>query len=59
MPSPSGYDPTEDDLACGTCEPCRLRLKGFEEAGVPDPILYPKRKEGEAPLGKKAARNRR
>lgn len=27
-------------LACGVCDSCRLRLKGFEEAGVKDPISY-------------------
>jgi len=31
---------TEDDVACGTCESCRLRLRGFERAGVVDPIPY-------------------
>ncbi len=31
---------TESSLACGACESCRLRLKGFAEAGVADPIAY-------------------
>lgn len=30
------------DEACGVCDSCRLRLKGFDEAGVPDPIAYQK-----------------
>ena len=29
-----------EDAACGVCDSCRLRLKGFEEAGVGDPIPY-------------------
>ena len=29
-----------EDAACGVCDSCRLRLKGFEEAGVEDPIQY-------------------
>jgi 7-cyano-7-deazaguanine synthase len=28
------------DFACGVCDSCRLRLKGFKKAGVKDPILY-------------------
>jgi 7-cyano-7-deazaguanine synthase len=34
------YDPAADGTACGRCEACLLRLKGFEEAGVPDPVRY-------------------
>jgi len=29
-----------EEKACGVCDSCRLRLNGFEKAGVPDPILY-------------------
>lgn len=29
-----------DDLACGTCDSCALRLRGFEQAGVADPVTY-------------------
>lgn len=36
----SCYDPSDDGLACGKCDSCRLRLKGFEEAGRTDPIRY-------------------
>lgn len=36
----SCYDPTRDGRACGECDSCQLRLKGFREAGVPDPIEY-------------------
>jgi len=38
----SCYDPTEDGAACGLCDSCRLRLKGFAEAGVADPARYVK-----------------
>jgi 7-cyano-7-deazaguanine synthase len=36
----SCYDPASDGLACGQCDSCQLRLKGFEEAGLNDPVLY-------------------
>ena len=36
----SCYDPGSDGSACGHCEACLLRLKGFEEAGVSDPLVY-------------------
>jgi 7-cyano-7-deazaguanine synthase len=36
----SCYDPTSTGLACGTCDSCRLRRRGFEEAGVDDPTQY-------------------
>ncbi len=35
----SCYDP-EGELACGRCDACRLRLKGFAEAGLIDPVNY-------------------
>jgi 7-cyano-7-deazaguanine synthase len=34
------YDPAPDGAACGRCDACRLRAKGFREAGVPDPTRY-------------------
>ena len=36
----SCYDPTPAGDHCGRCDSCRLRAKGFEEAGVPDPTVY-------------------
>jgi 7-cyano-7-deazaguanine synthase len=36
----SCYDPTPDGLACGACDSCQLRLKGFREVGREDPIRY-------------------
>lgn len=36
----SCYDPASDGSACSRCEACLLRLKGFAEAGVRDPIRY-------------------
>ena len=36
----SCYDPSPDGLACGHCDSCFLRKKGFLEAEVPDPTNY-------------------
>ncbi len=36
----SCYDPDEAGRACGRCDSCQLRKKGFAEAGVPDPTVY-------------------
>lgn len=36
----SCYDPTVHGVACGHCDSCRLRLKGFADAGMKDPIRY-------------------
>lgn len=36
----SCYDPDQDGAACGACDACQLRLKGFREAGVADPVRY-------------------
>ncbi|MFT3710583.1 MAG: 7-cyano-7-deazaguanine synthase QueC [Archangium sp.] len=38
----SCYDPSPEGLACGRCDSCLLRRKGFEEASVPDPTRYVK-----------------
>jgi 7-cyano-7-deazaguanine synthase len=38
----SCYDPGKDGRACGLCDSCQLRLKGFQEAGAVDPIAYAK-----------------
>lgn len=34
------YDPAPDGAACGRCDACLLRLKGFREAGLEDPVRY-------------------
>lgn len=36
----SCYDPAPGGLACGRCDSCLLRLKGFSEAGAKDPLAY-------------------
>jgi 7-cyano-7-deazaguanine synthase len=36
----SCYDPAADGRACGRCDACHLRRKGFADAGVPDPTVY-------------------
>ena len=36
----SCYDPSSEGMACGTCDSCRLRRKGFEDAGIADPTPY-------------------
>jgi 7-cyano-7-deazaguanine synthase len=43
----SCYDPDEEGRSCGRCDACRLRLQGFADAGVKDPIQYaPKSERG-------------
>src|SRR5262245_20810310 len=41
-PTHSCYDPSPEGAACGECDSCLLRLKGFGEAGLKDPIRYAK-----------------
>lgn len=36
----SCYDPYENGVACGHCDACQLRLKGFSDAGLSDPVRY-------------------
>ena len=36
----SCYDPNRVGVACGGCDACLLRLRGFAENGIPDPVPY-------------------
>ncbi|MBT5257612.1 MAG: 7-cyano-7-deazaguanine synthase, partial [Nitrospina sp.] len=36
----SCYDPSKTGLACGICDSCLLRLKGFKKIGTEDPLKY-------------------
>ena len=36
----SCYDPNEDGTPCGHCDACILRLRGFSEAKITDPLVY-------------------
>ena len=39
----SCYDPSSEGISCGKCDSCLLRLKGFAQAGVRDPLSYAER----------------
>jgi 7-cyano-7-deazaguanine synthase len=44
--SHSCYDPLPDGRHCGRCDACRLRAKGFDEAGIADPTNYAELEQG-------------
>jgi 7-cyano-7-deazaguanine synthase len=44
----SCYDPTPEGLACGLCDSCQIRRRGFEQAGVEDPTRYSKQPVSES-----------
>ena len=44
----SCYDPAPDGAACGHCDACQLRLRGFLEAGTDDPARYQEESEARA-----------
>jgi 7-cyano-7-deazaguanine synthase len=52
----SCYDPDAEGAACGHCDACQLRLRGFAEAGVTDPAPYagshPEQREGSGPAAR-------
>jgi 7-cyano-7-deazaguanine synthase len=41
----SCYDPGPQGIACARCDACQLRLKGFQEAGLKDPVKYQRMKD--------------